>query len=173
MPAGRYALFGDIVHANGIGETVTAQIDLPEIHGGALAGRRCRGCGPLGVKADYNPVVSELPEGIGWSGSAAGARSMRAGRTCSASAWRMRAGRAPSDMELYMGMLGHAAFVATDGSVFAHVHPSGSVPMAALGIGAVATNPHAEHMMMAGRAARRGVLPLRVSQARHYRSSYR
>src|SRR5450432_2700838 len=38
MPAGRYALYGDIVHANGIGETVTAQIDLPEIHGGPLMG---------------------------------------------------------------------------------------------------------------------------------------
>ena len=33
MPAGRYALYGDIVHANGMAETVTAQIDLPEIHG--------------------------------------------------------------------------------------------------------------------------------------------
>jgi hypothetical protein len=31
-----------------------------------------------------------------------------------------------------MGMLGHAAFVKTDGSVFAHIHPSGSVSMAAL-----------------------------------------
>ena len=44
MPAGRYALYGDIVHANGIGETVTAQIDLPEIHGRALDGRRCGKC---------------------------------------------------------------------------------------------------------------------------------
>lgn len=34
-------------------------------------------------------------------------------------------------MALYMGMLGHAAFVKTDGSVFAHVHPEGSVSMAA------------------------------------------
>ena len=33
-----------------------------------------------------------------------------------------------------MGMPGHAAFVRTDLSVFAHVHPSGSVPMAALGL---------------------------------------
>ena len=50
-------------------------------------------------------------------------------------------------------MLGRAAFVATDVSVFAHVHPSGSVPMAVLAIGQVANpwvaNPHAEHMMMA------------------------
>jgi hypothetical protein len=29
-------------------------------------------------------------------------------------------------------MTGHAAFLKDDGAVFAHVHPSGSVPMAAL-----------------------------------------
>jgi hypothetical protein len=34
-------------------------------------------------------------------------------------------------MELYMGMLGHAAFVRADRRVFAPGHPSGSVPMAA------------------------------------------
>jgi hypothetical protein len=31
-----------------------------------------------------------------------------------------------------MGMAGHAEFVSTDLSVFAHVHPAGSVSMAAL-----------------------------------------
>jgi hypothetical protein len=45
-----------------------------------------------------------------------------------------------------MGMLGHAAFVAADGSVFAHVHPSGSVPMPALGL-AQPEDPHAMHRM--------------------------
>ena len=67
------------------------------------------------------------------------------------------AGRAPGDMQLYMGMAGHAAFVSTDASVFAHVHPSGSVPMAALSLAQGSpqgstgpVNPHAKHMMMAG-----------------------
>ena len=58
------------------------------------------------------------------------------------------AGQPATAMEPYMGMAGHAAFVATDGSVFAHVHPSGSVPMAALGL-AQPDNPHAGHMMAA------------------------
>jgi hypothetical protein len=40
--------------------------------------------------------------------------------------------RPPKDMSLYMGMVGHAAFVKTDGTVFAHIHPSGTVSMAAL-----------------------------------------
>jgi hypothetical protein len=31
-----------------------------------------------------------------------------------------------------MGMAGHAEFVKSDFSVFAHVHPAGSVPMASL-----------------------------------------
>jgi hypothetical protein len=31
-----------------------------------------------------------------------------------------------------MGMVGHAAFVKDDGTVFAHIHPNGTVSMAAL-----------------------------------------
>jgi hypothetical protein len=46
-----------------------------------------------------------------------------------------------------MGMLGHAAFVSVDRSVFAHVHPSGSVPMPAIEL-AQPENPHAGHMTM-------------------------
>ena len=41
-------------------------------------------------------------------------------------------GRPVQDMEPYMGMAGHAEFVRSDLSVFAHVHPAGSVSMAAL-----------------------------------------
>src|ERR1700760_2832345 len=55
------------------------------------------------------------------------------------------AGQPARDMELYMGMLGHAAFVRSDRTVFAHIHPSGSVPMAALALTQTA-NPHAGHL---------------------------
>jgi hypothetical protein len=42
------------------------------------------------------------------------------------------AGKPAADMQPYMGMAGHAAFVKTDGTVFAHTHPEGSAAMAAL-----------------------------------------
>jgi hypothetical protein len=41
-------------------------------------------------------------------------------------------GNPAADMQPYMGMAGHAAFVKTDGTVFAHTHPEGSAAMAAL-----------------------------------------
>jgi hypothetical protein len=151
MPAGRYALYGDIVHASGLGETVTTQLDLPAIQGAPLSGDDAASS-PLPVKTNYNPVVSELPGGYRmiWE---RGEGAIHARRPYQ---FRFRIedeqGGAPAGMELYMGMLGHAAFVAVDGSVFAHVHPSGSVPMAALGLaqGASPANPHAEHMRMPG-----------------------
>ena len=40
------------------------------------------------------------------------------------------AGEPATDMQPYLGMAGHAAFVKTDGSVFAHTHPEGSAAMA-------------------------------------------
>jgi hypothetical protein len=41
-------------------------------------------------------------------------------------------GKPAQDMRLYMGMAGHAAFVKTDGTAFAHTHPEGSAAMPAL-----------------------------------------
>ena len=43
-------------------------------------------------------------------------------------------GNPVADLEPYMGMSAHAVFVRSDFSVFAHVHPDGSVPMAAISL---------------------------------------
>ena len=64
-------------------------------------------------------------------------------------------GQPATELELYMGMPGHAVFVRRDRRVFAHVHPAGSASMAALAIGQralaaahrdeAASDPHAHH----------------------------
>lgn len=148
MPAGRYALYGDIVHASGFPDTATAEIDLLPVAGQPLMGDDSAGSGPPLAKADYNRSVALLPDGyrMTWE---RGSPSFRAGHPYE---FRFRlddpSGRPARDMELYMGMQGHAAFLSPDGSVFAHIHPSGSVPMAALSLTAM-PDPHAG-MMMSG-----------------------
>jgi hypothetical protein len=58
------------------------------------------------------------------------------------------------DMTLYMGMPGHAIVLRRDLTVFAHVHPSGTPPMASLALTAGASaSPHAQHMMGMGTGA--------------------
>jgi len=149
MPAGRYALYGDIVHANGLPETATAQIDVQQIAGEPLRGDDAAGSGPPLREADYNRIVTPLSGGFHmiWERDAAPYRASRAYQ------FRFRVedaeGRPAQDMEFYMGMLGHAAFVKTDRTVFAHVHPSGSVPMPALAL-TQAADLHAGHHMMPG-----------------------
>ena len=156
VPAGRYALYGDIVHASGMAETAVAEIDMPEIAGGPLTGDDAGGTGPALAGADYTRSASPLANGyrMVWVRGAAALHARQANLL------RFRvedsAGHAAGAMELYMGMLGHAAFVSADRSVFAHVHPSGSVPMPALQL-AQPDNPHAGHTMMAA------ALPAEVS----------
>jgi hypothetical protein len=131
MPAGHYKLYADIVHANGFPETMVSEIDLPPLQSRALAGDDAMGSATPWQNATAANIFT-LPDGykMEWLRSD---KPLRAGQGMLFS-FRLLTpdGRAPPDMALYMGMPGHAAFVKTDGTVFAHIHPNGSVSMAAL-----------------------------------------
>lgn len=149
MPAGHYRLYGDVVHANGLAETATGELDVPAIHGQPLAGDDAGGAVPPLAHADPNRTVSALPDGyqMVWE---RGDQPLHARRPYDLR-FRLQdaSGRPATDMEFYMGMQGHAAFVMPDGSVFAHVHPSGSVPMPALALAGNlgAGDAHSGHAM--------------------------
>lgn len=135
MPAGNYDLYADVVHKSGFPETIVGSITVRAINGAPLAGDDAAGTAP--------PVSGQT------ASSPSGDRSFRLpdGYTM---VWKSpeklvakapqafqfelldKSSRPASDESLYMGMLGHAAFVKTDGSVFAHIHPNGSMSMAAL-----------------------------------------
>jgi hypothetical protein len=131
VPAGNYRLYADVVHAGGFPETITGSIALPSIKGSPLQGDDAQGAyAPVSDKAAHPSQKFKLPDGY-------------------TMVWRRPSvltpkspldfefelldpsGQPPSDMALYMGMLGHAAFVKIDGTVFAHIHPTGTVAMAA------------------------------------------
>jgi hypothetical protein len=126
LPAGHYKVFADIVHRTGFPETQVGEIDLPAIQGGTLAGDDA-GNGSLPESGQS----TQLPDGrrMVWERESA---PLKAGQ---ATWFRFRIedknGRPATDVENYMGMAGHAAFIRDDGTVFAHVHPAGSISMAA------------------------------------------
>ncbi len=136
MQPGDYRLYADIVHANGFPETPCCK----HSSGGrrsrpATLRRRCqRPVLPIGCNLRLLRNHSLCPTAIAWNGCATTLRYTRS----SGMPFRFRLtdaqGRAPKDMALYMGMLGHAAFVKTDGTVFAHIHPMGTSSMAAINL---------------------------------------
>jgi hypothetical protein len=135
MPAGRYEVFADIVSKTGYPWTLVGTVDLPPINGEALAGDDSTWSGlPLtsAALATADSSISPLPDG---------------GRMI----WQLpdgslkanvalyfkflvedKDGKPAKDLQPYMGMACHAEFVRSDLTVFAHVHPAGSVSMAAL-----------------------------------------
>jgi hypothetical protein len=131
MPPGQYALYGDIVHANGFPETLTAHLEVPpSLPPAPLAEDDAQALPtPLG-RPPLGPTC-KLPDGytMQWDRPP----TLAAG-TPYQFHFRLLApdGTPASNMQPYLGMAGHAAFVKTDGTVFAHTHPDGSAPMASL-----------------------------------------
>ena len=140
LPAGRYELFADVVHKTGVSETVTGTLETPAVHGVALSGDDSAWTG-----AATSGEASATPDGgrIVWVRDAAPLVPKRL--TLFTFRVEDAAGQPAADLELYMGMPGHAVFMKRDRRVFAHVHPSGSAPMAALQIAMPAADPHAQH----------------------------
>jgi hypothetical protein len=63
MPAGRYALYGDIVHADGLPETLVTEVTLPAIAGHPLQGDDAAGAGSPISQADFNRTTAQLADG--------------------------------------------------------------------------------------------------------------
>jgi hypothetical protein len=129
MPEGQYKLYADIVYHTGFPETQVATVNLPAITGEAMSGDD---------SGAFNMVpaekVAQLSDGyrMVWE------RDDKPFKANQPYWFRFRVedktGKPASDLEPYMGMAGHAVFISADGNVFAHVHPAGSVAMAAVNL---------------------------------------
>jgi len=126
LPAGRYQIYADIVHHTGFPETQVGVIDLPALVGEPLSGDDS---GASSLAPQEN--ISQLSGGYRmiWQRDS---QPLRAGQPIR---FRFRVedqnGKPATDLENYMGMAGHMALVSSDGKVFAHIHPAGTVSMAA------------------------------------------
>lgn len=132
MPAGHYQVFADIVDKNGFPWTLVGQVDLPQVNGTALTGDDSAWSGaPLSASAKDSATAR-----LGDGGSLVWEKPNAAITANTALDLKFRVldkdGNPAKDVEPYMGMAGHAEIVSSDLTVFAHIHPAGSVSMAAL-----------------------------------------
>ena len=150
MPPGEYKLYADVVRLNGFPETLTATITIPAGLPTVPLGTEDASAfpSPLMWVAENEPPslvpvtsaavrggtlgpVYKLPDGYSmvWDRPA----SITAN---TAYAFRFTlldpAGHPAANMQPYLGMAGHAAFVKDDGTTFAHTHPEGSAAMPAV-----------------------------------------
>jgi hypothetical protein len=150
IPAGLYDVYADVVHATGFPETLVSRLAVPEITGRPLTGDDAKGLAqPLsslrgaGNSCPVNRVAGpqfHLPDGYTMIWDNPEKMPAKTPQIFEFSLLDSNGKPAP-DAALYMGMLGHAAFVKDDGTVFAHVHPSGTVSMAALMMAAAQNQP--------------------------------
>src|SRR5205823_11578367 len=94
--------------------------------------------------SEWSAAHTDRPTGNGGIVSVRGDRPLKT-RTLTLFTFEVEdaAGRPARDLELYMGMPGHAIFVRRDLGVFAHVHPMGSAPMAAIEMAMPSRQSHA------------------------------
>ena len=134
MPAGHYEIFADVVLSTGFPVTMIGQIDVPSAITGEPLGGDDSGIDSNTIASETS-AAAEYPLSDGgrmiWERDGQPVQSLRAGVPMILH-FRVtdRSGNPAQDLEPYMGMPAHAAVVRSDGSVFAHVHPTGSVPMA-------------------------------------------
>ena len=153
MPAGQYQIFADIVDKSGFPWTLVGQIDLPRINGKPLTGDDSTWSGPALSTQAIESTTAQLADGgrLVWEKPSAPI----AANIALDLKFRIedKDGKPAKDVEPYMGMAGHAEIVGSDFSTFAHIHPAGSVSMAAVELAnsqtpSAAQDPSAGQMAM-------------------------
>jgi hypothetical protein len=156
LPPGRYSVIADVTHESGFTQTLTAHVDLPEptatlANVPRRAGASDPFCGvPLRRATGENSTIAfdpddswhfgdplpasgpdtcRLPGGyvMHWEKSGA----TQAKREAPLRFCVLKSDGTPALLEPYLGMNGHAAVRRADGGVFAHLHPVGTISMAA------------------------------------------
>jgi hypothetical protein len=131
LPSGHYQMFSDVVTDTGLAITMVGRINLPELSGTPLRGDDSVAATPSNPAAPGTLEASALQDGrMKWVRDPGPLRA----RTALRLRFQIedREGKPALDLEPYMGMAGHLIILRSDGSVFAHVHPAGSVAMASL-----------------------------------------
>src|SRR5262249_8620818 len=138
LPEGNYAFYGDVTHENGFSQTITTTASIPPPASSNRAEDPSLVSDPddswhqnrdkVRSRSAPGKAARVLGDGLTmqWDQSAL----LTAGRETSLRFFVLDGnGRRPK-LEPYMGMMSHAVLRHDDGSVFAHLHPAGSISVA-------------------------------------------
>jgi hypothetical protein len=125
LPAGRYDIFADVVHETGFPQTMVAQVELAAPIEGQPAD-------PDDATFVGDPTGHRftLPDGatITWENPPA---ALRANEEAGLRFTVREPDGTPSRLAPFLGMPAHAVVHRDDGSVYIHLHPNGTISMAA------------------------------------------
>ncbi|ACT94157.1 hypothetical protein [Dyadobacter fermentans] len=148
LPAGKYLVYSDIVQYSGFAETIVDTLVIPapktaaqtaraaseddnyiitdplDTPGRVPMGENVVICGKPGTKTVFKDGSYAI-----WEGKPD--KPLDAGKPYQLNFEIFNPDNSPCFPEPYLGMLGHAVVMRSDGSVYIHLHPSGSYSMAA------------------------------------------
>ncbi|CAN5632242.1 hypothetical protein BH23GEM1_BH23GEM1_11800 [soil metagenome] len=128
LPGGSFHVYGDVVHESGFAQTLTAPLELRARTAEPSSGSRGDDSWHVSVVPVTSGATSSRETMIRWDRSVA---PLVAGRPAPLRFTITDLMGNPVELEPYMGMAAHAVVMRDDRSVFIHLHPSGTVPMAA------------------------------------------
>jgi hypothetical protein len=129
LDPGHYDVLADVVDRSGFPWTLVGSINLPRAREGATSGDDSGGSFPA-LNSSAGDSVDVLPDGtrVTWRHDTLQAHHAMVLQFKIEDS----GGKPATDLEPYMGMGAHVEIARSDLSVFAHIHPSGSAPMAAV-----------------------------------------
>ncbi|MEM1136031.1 MAG: hypothetical protein AAGI07_09340 [Bacteroidota bacterium] len=142
LPNGRYHLFADIVHQSGLNETLVTDITLGNT-GMQASIIPITGAGnvqdiPPSDENDSwylyekpNQFIQKIKNGYQMTWEQQADKKYKVGQVASLKFSLADHNGLPVALEPYLGMLGHSAIAKKDASVFIHLHPIGTISMAA------------------------------------------
>lgn len=148
LPAGKYLMYADVVQYSGFAETIVDTLEIPEhVAKGAEIKKTAEEDtyvvtdainSPGKIPLDENVVICGKPgtktvfkdsSYAIWEGKPD--KPLEAGKPYLLNFEIFNPDGTPTFPEPYLGMMGHVAVLRSDGSVYIHLHPSGTFAMAA------------------------------------------
>ncbi len=129
VPGGKYRVYGDVVHESGFERTLVASLDMPD-----ETVRPMRTSVPWLDPDDSWLVAPSATDRLADGSTMRWVRDaepLSAGRETTLRFQVTDPSGQPASLEPYMGMPAHAVVARDDGSVFIHLHPMGTVKVAA------------------------------------------